>query len=308
MNRTPPSRIRRTLRQEVGFGCPVPGCGNPYLTWHHFDPPWHVRQHHDPHGMVALCLEHHAKADGGAFTDQQLREFKQSGTRSPVKGRFDWMRHNLLLLMGNNLFRSDTPLALKNSRLIWFTRDHQGYMLLNVEMPPALGEERVSMIDNFWIKRGNPVDLVCPPSGKLLKVEYSNGDRLNLEFLEFPTILGFHKDHPQFEIDRLRTIAKETEPITVVRIEYRVVGLNLEVRPDYLVCGPVILRSCVFNVRTGLFFNCDTKAWEQIRNDPLLQSGSKAARRLWNPQKQVTRQSQAKRTARRKPKRTRKNR
>ena len=39
MNRTPPKKVIQTLRQEVGFGCPIPNCGNPYLEWHHFDPP-----------------------------------------------------------------------------------------------------------------------------------------------------------------------------------------------------------------------------------------------------------------------------
>src|SRR5918912_315690 len=36
VNRTPPAAVRRELRREVGFGCPVPDCGNPYLYWHHF--------------------------------------------------------------------------------------------------------------------------------------------------------------------------------------------------------------------------------------------------------------------------------
>src|SRR5215211_7582447 len=76
VNRTPPIEVRRELRREVGFGCPVDGCGSPYLTWHHFDPPWKERQHHDVVGMVALCREHHDKADVGAFTRQQLRQLK----------------------------------------------------------------------------------------------------------------------------------------------------------------------------------------------------------------------------------------
>jgi hypothetical protein len=37
--RRPYAHVVRQLRQEVGFRCPVDDCGNPYLTWHHFDPP-----------------------------------------------------------------------------------------------------------------------------------------------------------------------------------------------------------------------------------------------------------------------------
>jgi hypothetical protein len=77
MERTRPlAEIRRQLRGEVGFGCPVEGCGSPYLTWHHFDPPWREREHHDADGMFALCLQHHKEADSGAFSDSQLRSFK----------------------------------------------------------------------------------------------------------------------------------------------------------------------------------------------------------------------------------------
>jgi hypothetical protein len=82
MDRNPPAGIRRQLAREVGFGCPVSRCGSPYLTWHHFDPPWAVRKHHDPAGMVALCRDHHPEADAGGFTVDQLREFKRSGRDS----------------------------------------------------------------------------------------------------------------------------------------------------------------------------------------------------------------------------------
>src|SRR3989442_11499841 len=46
------------------------------LTWcyHHFDPTWSAKQHHEPDGMIALCAEHHAKADAGGFTTQKIRE------------------------------------------------------------------------------------------------------------------------------------------------------------------------------------------------------------------------------------------
>jgi hypothetical protein len=74
LSRTPPIQVTREIRSEVGFSCPIDRCGNPYLTWHHFDPPWSIEQHHRPEGMVALCREHADKADAGAFTDDQVHE------------------------------------------------------------------------------------------------------------------------------------------------------------------------------------------------------------------------------------------
>ncbi|WVV46823.1 hypothetical protein THH46_16005 [Pseudomonas sp. NA13] len=75
--KTIPSSVMLALRSEVGFGCPVKDCGNPYLEYHHFDPPVSVRAHNEPQGMIALCAQHHKKADGGAYTNEQLHALKK---------------------------------------------------------------------------------------------------------------------------------------------------------------------------------------------------------------------------------------
>ena len=104
--RTPPLGVRKQLRQEVGFACPdmlgSEHCGSPYLQWHHFDPEWHEEHHHRVKDMIALCAPHHDKAGVGAFTKDQLREFKARGAERAleVRGRFDWMRRQLLAVVG----------------------------------------------------------------------------------------------------------------------------------------------------------------------------------------------------------------
>jgi len=82
------------LRKEVGFGCPAPkdtksalACGNPFLEYHHFDPPWHVEYHHKPEGMVALCSAHHKKADKGAFTKEQILRMKRKVRGKTKRGQ-----------------------------------------------------------------------------------------------------------------------------------------------------------------------------------------------------------------------------
>src|SRR4051794_11076039 len=101
MGREPPASVRRQLAREVGFGCPVPRCGSPYLTWHHFDPPWSVKQGHDPSGMIALCRDHHPEADAGTFTIEQLRQMKRVGRDRALLlgGKFNWMREDLLAIV-----------------------------------------------------------------------------------------------------------------------------------------------------------------------------------------------------------------
>src|SRR5690349_17637133 len=100
LDRTPPAGVRRTLRTEVGFGCPIADCRKPFLTWHHFDPPWRERQHHDPAGMIALCREHHDAAEK-LFSKDELRALKQAGLSvEDVKARFPWAKRSILVRLG----------------------------------------------------------------------------------------------------------------------------------------------------------------------------------------------------------------
>jgi hypothetical protein len=197
MRREPPVAVRRELAKEVGFGCPIDGCGSPYLTWHHFDPPWAVRQHHEPAGMIALCRDHHPEADAGAFTDDQLREFKRLGRdRSRLLGaKFSWMRKDLLAVVGGN-FYVRTPIAVRvqDMPVVWFNRDDEGRLLVNLHPLTTSGEPRMAMIDNFWITEGaDEGEILCPPSGRLVSAKYPNGDRLSVEFREIPSAEAFDR-------------------------------------------------------------------------------------------------------------------
>lgn len=230
MTRKPPAAVLRQLRSEFGFGCPVPDCGSPYLTWHHFDPPWREREHHNPDGMIALCREHHDKAEAGAFTKDQLRQFKVEGQwrADEVRGRFDWMRREILAVVGGN-FYLETPVivAYQGKPLIWFKRDPDGYLLLNFQMLTMSEHPRVSLEDNYWSAGGNPDDLVSPPSGRLLEVSYSNGDRLRIEFLELDFAEHFEARYP----DAMLIATQIAFPITAVELQQGVGGTEIEFGP-----------------------------------------------------------------------------
>ena len=245
MDRKPPVGVRRELRKEVGFGCPYPGCGSPYLEWHHFDPPWRERQHHDPAGMIALCTEHHRKADGGAFTKDQLREFKDRGVAraEEVKGKFDWLRRDLLAVVGDNLFYN-TPIIfnLNNHPVIWFKRDEDGYMLLNVRMLSMLPEPRAQIEDNFWIQSGDPEDLESPPSAKLLSVKYPNGDSVRVRFFELESAAEAAKNFSESQVESLVEYGVEF-PITAVEVHNNIAGTNIEFGPGRV--GPVSITGSV---------------------------------------------------------------
>ena len=177
-------RVKTTLRQEVGFCCPLRGCGSPYLTWHHFDPPWRIEKHHRPQGMIALCREHADKADHGSFTDDQLRELKRMGRSRAklVRGQFDWMRRDLLAVVGGNFYYDQRViLRINDIPCIWFDRDEEDYSLLNFKMPTISGRPRAQVESNFWSVTPAVDEVVCPPSGRLIEVAYpKNGDKFRV--------------------------------------------------------------------------------------------------------------------------------
>lgn len=223
MNRTPPADVRQQLRGESGFGCVVPECSRPYLEWHHFDPPFAERQHHDPNGMVALCPEHHRKADAGAYTVEQFHEFKREAASraAEVKGSFDWLRRDVALVAGGVFYvECGVAVQVRGRPVIWFRRDEEGYALLNVRMPQGSPSSRVVIEDNFWTKRGNVADLVSPPGGKSLAVSYANGDRLSIEF-------GEVADRAMLERRFPRAPEALDLPVTTVAVELVVPGLGL---------------------------------------------------------------------------------
>jgi hypothetical protein len=224
MDRKPPAEIRRALRSEVGFGCPIADCGSPYLEWHHFDPPWRERQHHEQSGMIALCSDHHSKADAGAYTKDQLRTFKANLNRNEVEGRFDWLRHRMLAVVGG-CFYYETLIIFEYQRspMIWFRRDDDGYLLLNLKMLTKSDEERLLIEDNFWIAKGLPVDFECPPSGRLIHGKYSNGDEVRIEFFELATASEASKQYPGAQVENWPI----EFPITAVEVQNQIGGTGL---------------------------------------------------------------------------------
>jgi hypothetical protein len=125
--------------------------------------------------MIALCAEHHSMADAGAFTQEQLRQFKEAGARraEEVRGRFEWMRRDVLWVVGGN-FYYETPVIFqfRDEPVVWFKRDEDGYLLLNLKMLTTSSEERATIEDNFWIGQGPIDDLESPPHGRILEVRY----------------------------------------------------------------------------------------------------------------------------------------
>lgn len=235
-----PEAVKRALRAEVGFCCPILACGNPYLTWHHFDPPWRIEHHNRAEGMIALCQEHASKADNGSFTDDQLRALKTVGRHRAVqvRGRFDWMRQDILAVVGN-IFYYQTPVLLQlgTEKLIWFERDPDGYMLLNIHLPTVTGKPRARIDNNWWsVKPDDAVEVKCPPSGRTLSVKYSNGDGFHIEFRNITSsaeLVGRRRRWAHMQSSELPI----QYPVTLVEFAERAVGTPLQLTSTHTAVG-----------------------------------------------------------------------
>jgi hypothetical protein len=173
MNRTPPVNIRRQLRQEVNFGCPINGCGIPYLTYHHFDPPWREKEHHNPEGIIALCPTHAAIADGGAWTKNQIKEFKQQPfiRTDQIADSFRFLRHDIVCQIGCLAYGFKNFITISNETVLGFERTPQGYLGLNMILRNREGKIILEMKENDWIVYTTEIfDFECPARGKSFRV------------------------------------------------------------------------------------------------------------------------------------------
>lgn len=194
---------RRGLRREVNFGCPVSGCGSPYLSYHHFDPPVAEGGGDDPAGIIAVCLHHHRAADIGTYTKDQLREIKKNPfLGSPeAHGILEWRRREVVFRMGAVTYlRPEVLLQGRDRRLIWVERDAMGYLLLNMDIPGSDGESILKMEQNDWVVTGNLADLEVAPSGRNISVLAPQRDlEISIRFKD----LEQHRFHQDVE-DRAR--------------------------------------------------------------------------------------------------------
>lgn len=167
------TNIRKSLRKEVGFGCPVKGCRLPFLEYHHFDPPYSEGQTHNVKGMIALCPTHHAQADNGAWSISDLHNMKKEKNREPLKGRLEWSIQDGILNAGNNLFFSPVfKLRILGQELFSLEQDHKGRIFINALLCNKEGKQIAQIKKNDIVAHDLSVgDLNCMASGKKVRIE-----------------------------------------------------------------------------------------------------------------------------------------
>lgn len=181
----------------------------------------------------------------------QLKALKLEGRdrNQQVAGRFNWMRQQILAVVGGNFYYEvPTIIQIAGRPVIWWNRSEDGLMLLNVRMLSASSEPRAWIEDNDWISEGVAADIECPPSGKLLRIDYLCGDQLRVEFMEI--------DSPEALTAMYGTQAPpDVEfPLTVVEVQMEVANTPLSFSArESRVGGGVISGSWMLQCQVGIF-------------------------------------------------------
>lgn len=182
--------VRLQLRREVNFGCAI--CGSPYLKYHHFDPPYRERPHQDPAGIIALCARHSDFADRERYSVEYLRELKRNPYLSSpqvVARKFGWLRNELILLAGGFYYNPRVFLRLEGCDIVWFNRDENNSLLINLDIRDASDHPVILMSDNDWLEIGAADgidDIKLKPGGYALTVKASQlGILFSIEFRNF---------------------------------------------------------------------------------------------------------------------------
>jgi hypothetical protein len=179
--------------------------------------------------MIALCREHHDKADAGGYTDEELRAMKSVGRdrNLPLAASFAWRRHRLLAVVGGNFYyETRVPVLIGEIPVVALNRDDDERLLLNIAMPSTVSHPRLRVDDNFWLEAGAATAIESPPHGRLLGATYANGDRIRIEFFEVLNGNALMSRYPNAMTARdfLEHHDPDGFPITSVELQMRVVS------------------------------------------------------------------------------------
>ena len=148
----------------------------------------------------------------------------------------------LAVVGGNFYFATPVPVRFRDTNVVAFTRDEQDRLLLETNMLSTSHDTRMAIQENFWVVRGNPVDLECPPNGRLVTADYANGDKLRVEFIPDLTLSALASRYPDADIYRWGQLPQE---LAVVEIQMKVGGTEIDFGPrETRMQGNNIMRNC----------------------------------------------------------------
>lgn len=174
-NRHIPLPLKREIRKEGFFGCVI--CGSPIIEFHHIKP-FHKVNKHTKENLVALCPEHHHRADCGEIPVSIVTKFKENPVnkeKSFISKDFFLSNYNdIKTRVGSNTYiRTPKILVVDECPLITLTPDEEGNALLNAKFYNSNDVLLAEINDNEWLAYNNP---------ELWDISYSPGHlKINLD-------------------------------------------------------------------------------------------------------------------------------
>ena len=146
-NRYIPAEIRRNLRQETCFCCPI--CGSPILEYQHIIPWSEIQKHYSKH-MVALCPTCHALADNKTYSESFLYQLKQAGKDSPGWAHsIRLFSDDFYLQVGSIKFEKPREiLKIDNTNVLSINRSDDANLILDTIFQDPYGHELLSVNNN----------------------------------------------------------------------------------------------------------------------------------------------------------------
>lgn len=173
-NRYIPLPLKREIRRDAAFGCVM--CGSPIIEFHHIEP-FHKVNEHTKENLVALCPEHHHRADCGEIPVSIVTKFKEN----PVNKKKNFVSKDFFLSnyndmktrVGSNIYiRTPKILVVDKCPLITLTPDEEGNALLNAKFYNPNNVLLAEINNNEWFAYKNP---------ELWDISYSPGHlKINL--------------------------------------------------------------------------------------------------------------------------------
>lgn len=154
--------------------------------------------------------------------------------RPEVRGKFEWMRDDVLAVIGGS-FYYETPnmVVFRGTPVIWFNRDDQRRLMLNLRVLTTSKQPRPRLEDNDWIILGDPLDVESPPNGSWLRVRYDNGDDVAVRFREWPDASALGGVYPR----ALDLGSQLRFPLVTAEISFEVGGTNISFSPTMTKLG-----------------------------------------------------------------------
>ncbi len=177
LQRDIPESVARQVRQRCGFGCII--CGNPFIVYHHFDPPFNQAREHRADGISILCANHASEADHGRRSVQNIKIHdadpicRRTGHTIAV---LDSGPTPLKFMMGSAVFDTPVVLMYESVELISFRPPEAkgAPWRLNARIFDRDGKGLLKIVDNQWLVGINRYDITA--RGKTVEVRQKRGD------------------------------------------------------------------------------------------------------------------------------------